>query len=157
MRKAGMVPKNEKRITIYFDGASRGNPGHAGVGAIVYRGGSVFGVLTKYIGQATNNVAEYTALWRVLLKIESVIQDKKEISLFVRCDSELVAKQLSGAYKVKHPELKKLAHTIKKMLSHYGSWAIEHIPREENRIADTLASSAIDNALKGSGNPSKAT
>lgn len=135
-------------IIIYFDGASRGNPGHAGVGAIIYRGTSVFAVLTKYIGTATNNVAEYTAVKNALMKIEPAIKDKANVGLLLRCDSELVAKQLSGAYKIKNQQLKGLALTVHKMVSHYGSWSIEHIPREENRIADTLASSAIDNALK---------
>jgi ribonuclease HI len=145
-----MVPKDKGPVTIYFDGASKGNPGHAGVGAIIYRRTSVLGVLTKYIGQATNNVAEYTALKSALMKIEPVIRSKEGTSLRVLCDSELVAKQLSGVYKIKHPELKKLAFTIQKLLSHYGSWTIEHIPREENKIADTLASPAIENALKKS-------
>lgn len=144
------MARDEQVITIYFDGASRGNPGHAGVGAIVYRGTSVFTVLTKYIGTATNNVAEYTAAKAALMKLEPVIDEKEKTALLLRCDSELVAKQLSGTFKIKHARLRSLALTVHRMVSHYGSWSIEHIPREENKIADILASSAIDNALKGS-------
>ncbi len=143
------MAKDETAITIYFDGASRGNPGHAGVGAIIFQGKSVFTVLTKYIGTATNNVAEYTAAKAALKKIEPVIKNKEKIRLLLRCDSELVAKQLSGVYRIKHAPLKSLALTVHKMVSRYGSWTIEHIPRGENKIADALASSAIDNALKG--------
>jgi ribonuclease HI len=148
MRVGGLV-KDERVFTIFFDGASKGNPGDAGVGAIIYEGKSVYSVLSKYIGTATNNVAEYTALKEALMKIEPVIGNKKQVKLLLRCDSELVAKQLSGSYRIKNLQLKGLALTVHKMVSHYGSWAIQHIPRSENKIADILATSAIENALRG--------
>lgn len=148
-----MVAKSEVTYTVYFDGASRGNPGNAGVGAIAFDNeNNVLAVVSKYIGETTNNVAEYTSLKEMLAKLEYYVKDKETAALHMRCDSELVAKQLNGAYKVKNPGLKNLFHTVKKMLEHYSSWDIKAIPREANRVADALANCAIDNALRGKKN-----
>jgi ribonuclease HI len=143
-----MVAKDKHVITVYFDGASRGNPGHAGVGSIAFENDRVLAVVSKYIGETTNNVAEYTSMKETLMKLEYHVREKKAVKLLLRCDSELVARQLSGTYKVKHPGLKKLCATVKKMLDHYASWDVEAIPRSENTIADALANCAVDNALK---------
>ena len=136
------------RYVIYFDGASRGNPGHSGVGAIVLLDKEIFSVLSKYVGITTNNYAEYLALREILFKIEPLIKEKDETEILLRTDSELVAKQLSGIYRIKNPQLKGLSVTIMKVLRRYWKWSIEHIPREENKVADMLASAAVDNALK---------
>lgn len=140
--------KTEKKFIIFFDGASKGNPGHSGVGAIVFKEGRIFSILTKYIGIVTNNIAEYTALKEILMKLEPLINNKNEVSLLIKCDSELLTRQLTGIYKIKNPELKRLAITVMKVLRRYRQWSIEHIPREKNKIADKLATSAIDNALR---------
>jgi ribonuclease HI len=136
------------QFIIYFDGASKGNPGHSGVGAIVFKKHEIFTVLTKYIGIATNNVAEYTALKAILMKVQPVIVNKKEVEMLLRGDSELVVKQLRGFYRIKNVRLKGLCETVVKMLERYKSWNIEYIPREENKIADALATSALENALR---------
>ncbi|OQX56712.1 MAG: hypothetical protein B5M53_00110 [Candidatus Cloacimonas sp. 4484_209] len=138
---------NNNTYDIFFDGASRGNPGPSGAGAIVIHNGKPYLILSKYIGITTNNVAEYTALKEILLKLEPIIKDKKDIGLIIKCDSELVSKQLTGVYKIKNERLKYLAKGILKTLKRYGNWSITHIPREMNQIADSLATSAIKNAL----------
>ncbi len=150
--KGEMLVSNERSYTVYFDGASRGNPGHAAVGAIAFDNDhTVIAVVSKYLGKATNNVAEYTSLKEMLAKLEYYVKHKEAAILHLRCDSELVAKQLKGVYRVKHDALKQLCTTVKKMLDHYSSWEVEAIPREENKIADALANCAIDNALRGIG------
>ncbi len=138
----------ENQFIIYFDGASKGNPGHSGVGAIVFKEYEIFAVLTKYIGIVTNNVAEYTALKAILMKVQPIIVNKKEVEMLLKSDSELIVKQLRGFYRIKNARLKGLSETVVKMLERYKTWNIEHIPREENRIADALATSAIENALR---------
>ena len=140
--------KAEKKYMIFFDGASRGNPGHSGVGAIVFEDKEIFTVLSKYIGIATNNVAEYIALKEILMKIEPLFKEKGGIEILLRSDSELLTKQLKGIYRIKNPRLKGFSISIMKFLSRYGSWDIEHIPREENKVADALATSAVNNALR---------
>jgi ribonuclease HI len=150
MGMAEVLVSSEGSYTVYFDGASRGNPGHAGVGAIAFdKDHTVIAVVSKYLGKATNNVAEYTSLKEMLAKLEYYVKHKEGAILQLRCDSELVAKQLKGAYRLKHHALKRLYSTVKKMLDHYSSWEVEAIPREENGIADALANCAIDNALRG--------
>lgn len=140
--------KSESRLVIFIDGASKGNPGPSGVGSIVYKGNKVYTILSKYIGITTNNVAEYTALIEILRKIGPVLPNKDEIEISLRCDSELLAKQLTGEYKIKNIKLRELSRSILKTLGHYKKWAIEHIPRRDNKIADSLATAAVDNALK---------
>jgi len=140
--------KSEKKIVVFFDGASRGNPGHSSVGAIVFEEEKVFSILSKYIGFATNNVAEYTALKEILMKLEPLVKEKEKVQIFFKCDSELLTKQLNGIYRIKNPQIKRLSISLMKFLQRYKLWVIEHIPREENKIADALATSAVDNALR---------
>lgn len=143
------MTKSKDTITIFFDGSSRGNPGHSGAGAIVFRNGEIFTLLSKYIGVGTNNIAEYRSLKEVLMKLESLIGDKPNVELLLRSDSELVVNQMTGRYKVKNDKLKTLYGSVHKFLSHYKEWHIESIPREENKTADALANAAVDNALRG--------
>lgn len=147
-RKVKELVKSEKRIIVFFDGASRGNPGHAGVGAIVFEERKIFSILSKYIGIATNNIAEYRALNEILMKIEPLVKEKKEVEILLKSDSQLLTRQLTGIYKIKNPQLKKLSITVMKILRRYKRWRIEHISRIENKIADWLATSAVDNALR---------
>ncbi len=130
----------EERVELYTDGASRGNPGKAGCGAlIVYKGKEI--ELKEYIGEATNNIAEYKALLLGLNYIKDNIPQVKEISIF--SDSELVVKQLKREYKVKNNGIIPLYMKVINILSEYN-WKIKHIPREKNKKADRLANLAID-------------
>jgi ribonuclease HI len=130
---------------MYIDGAARGNPGPAGIG-IVFKDSDnnvVMGT-DKFIGDATNNVAEYTAF---ITGIEEAYKlGAKEIS--VNTDSELLAKQLGGEYKVKNPVLKNLHAKALGLLDGFDKVTITNIPRAENREADKLANKAIDDSSK---------
>lgn len=133
--------KHYDTIIINTDGAARGNPGPAGVGAVITTGeGDLIDEAFEYIGEATNNVAEYQALI-VGLKKAMAYRDK---SVRVYLDSELLVKQLSGAYKVKNSGLKPLFTAAKDLLNLYPRIEIRHVPRERNKDADRLANEAID-------------
>jgi ribonuclease HI len=136
-------------ITIFFDGSSRGNPGHSGAGAVVFKDDKILTLLSKYIGVGTNNVAEYRSLKEVLMKLESLISDKSNTVILLKSDSELVVNQMKGRYKIKNHKLITLYKSIGKFLDHYKDWDIESIPREKNKTADALANAAVDNALRG--------
>jgi len=123
------------------DGASRGNPGPAGAGMALFDPqGRLQATKGRYLGQATNNVAEYQALLLGLAEAHRL--GVKQIR--VLADSELMVKQLTGLYRVKAPHLiplwRQALHTLKK----FEAWAIAHVPREENRLADEAANRAID-------------
>ena len=132
--------KGEK-LTLFVDGASRGNPGPSGIGVVLYDGGRrVVRSFGKYIGETTNNVAEYTAL---LVGLQEALQLQAG-SLRVHTDSQLLARQLQGLYKVKQPHLKILWDQIRDLIPSLHSFAVHHVPREKNREADRLANQAID-------------
>jgi ribonuclease HI len=131
----------EKSISIYIDGASRGNPGEAGAGAILKDGrGKTLKKISKYLGVATNNVAEYQALLLGLKEAKKL--GVKELGIY--SDSELLIKQMEGEYRVKSENLKDLFRKAIKELKKFSRSAFFHIPREENREADRLANRAID-------------
>jgi len=131
------------KLVIFTDGASRGNPGPASYGftisddkgKLVYEHG-------KYIGETTNNVAEYTAVLKAFEWIEKNVKEKVEIKLYA--DSKLVAEQLSGRYKVKAVHLKPIIADIRLMAMEFGDVLFTHIPREQNTRADRLANEALD-------------
>ena len=126
---------------LYADGAARGNPGPAGSGAaLVAPDGTVIAELTRFLGHATNNVAEYTAL---IIGLEEATRRGIE-HLDIRMDSLLVVQQMKGLWRIKHPGLKPLALQAGMLLAGFPSRTIEHIPREQNGIADALANRAID-------------
>ncbi len=130
-------------IVVYTDGASRGNPGKAGIGAVIYdQNGQVLKEISEYIGEATNNVAEYKA---VIAGIRAGI-DLKATMIEVNADSQLLVRQLNGEYRVKNEGLKPLYKEALKILSCFKSYKIKHIPREKNKIADKLANRGIDEA-----------
>ncbi|MDD5505068.1 MAG: ribonuclease HI family protein [Candidatus Omnitrophica bacterium] len=138
--------KKTKRdfLSLYVDGAARGNPGPAGVGIILEdEDRQVVGNIDKFIGNATNNVAEYTALITGMEEARRL--GAKAIS--INTDSELLAKQLSGEYKVKNPVLKGLHEKARKALVHFDKVIVNNIPREQNKGADKLANKAIDAAM----------
>ncbi len=129
---------------LYTDGAARGNPGPAGSGAaLVAPDGTVIAEVTRFLGHATNNVAEYTAL---IIGLEEASRRGIE-HLDVRMDSLLVVQQMKGLWRIKHPGLKPLAVQAGALLAGFPSRTIEHIPREENGIADALANRAIDQTM----------
>jgi len=130
-----------KRIEIYVDGGSRGNPGPSGVGVVILdAAGKRLKEISKYIGETTNNIAEYNALLygleeALILRIDEIV---------VNLDSELVAKQLTGDYRVKDPGLKPLFERAMNMLKSFKSFEIRHIEREKNKEADKLVNRAIN-------------
>ncbi|NQT95567.1 MAG: ribonuclease HI family protein [Candidatus Omnitrophica bacterium] len=139
-----MNQKKPNRLEIFIDGAARGNPGPAGIGVVVTDGSGLVKEVAKYIGEATNNVAEYTALIFGMEEVRNL--GAKE--LVINTDSELLAKQLGGEYKVKSQTLKGLYAKVTKMLDSFNEIRVNHINREENKGADRLANKAIDNAGK---------
>jgi len=139
------IPR-QARLTLRTDGASRGNPGHAGIGGIISDGaGNKLFSFSEYIGEVTNNVAEYSALIFGLREAARV----KSGSMVIYSDSELLVKQLNGFYKVKNAGLKPLFKEAKKLLTRYTGVTIYHVPREDNKEADKLANQAIDDYLAG--------
>jgi ribonuclease HI len=131
----------KETITINFDGGSRGNPGHAGVGVVLSaEDGTSLVTLGKYIGGATNNVAEYMALILGLREAAKLGATK----IRVRGDSELVIKQMRGQYRVKNPALKQLFDQAQSLANHFESVNFEHNVREHNSLADKLANLAMD-------------
>ena len=129
------------RVTVHVDGGSRGNPGPAAIGVVITAAdGRVLEELGETIGPATNNVAEYRALLRGLQRAGEL--GARELD--VVNDSELVAKQLTGAYKVKHPAMRPLYLEAVAALSEFDQWAIRSVPRAENATADRLVNEALD-------------
>ncbi len=128
-------------LRFFIDGASRGNPGEAGFGVhVTDAAGAPVASLYGYLGRATNNVAEYEALLHALRW--ALARGARRIS--VLSDSELVVKQMTGAYKVKHPDMQARCREAQALLRRFERAAIAHVPREQNREADRLANRALD-------------
>ena len=135
----------DKRGILFIDGASYGNPGDAGIGILVYDiNHRCVEKVSQYIGKATNNVAEYTALTTAL--IEALILGFREIE--IKSDSELLVRQLRGRYKVKSNNIKILYLLAKHLIRGYKKVEIDYIRREQNKEADRLANEAIKNRDK---------
>lgn len=131
------------KIIIYTDGASRGNPGHASYGfTISNEKGELIYEEGKYIGIATNNIAEYSGVLASFKWTRENIHEKVGIKLFA--DSKLVAEQLSGKWKIKNAGLKLLIIQIKDLEREFESVLYTHVPREKNVVADRLANLALD-------------
>lgn len=126
------------KAKLYCDGASRGNPGEAGIGCVILLNDNRKIEISEYIGQTTNNVAEYNALIRGLEEALEVGVDEVEIF----SDSELLVRQMTGIYKVKNKNLIPLYEKIRQLLSNLKSHKIIHINREDNSMADKLAKEA---------------
>jgi ribonuclease HI len=134
------------RATLYADGGARGNPGPAGSGAVLLdERGRVIAELMRSLGVATNNVAEYTGL---IIGLEEALRRGID-ELDVRMDSLLVVQQMNGRWKIKHPGLKPLALRAGELLARFPTRTIEHVPREQNSLADALVNRAIDGATGG--------
>jgi len=133
--------KDVSGLRIYVDGASRGNPGISGAGALIKDArGKTIKKLRKRLGVATNNVAEYSAFVMALREAK----DMGARSVHVFADSELLVKQIKGAYKVKSDNLKALYFEAIGLIDLFDEFSISHIDREKNSEADRLANEAID-------------
>lgn len=127
-----------KDAILYCDGASSGNPGESGIGVVLIFEGRTYEI-SEYIGMATNNVAEYTALIRGLSKARAL----KVEGLRIFLDSELLVRQIEGSYKVKNEKLKELYQDVISHLKFFKDYRIKYIPREHNKKADILAKKAV--------------
>lgn len=131
-----------EEAVIYTDGGSRGNPGIAGIGVhIEDKEGNLIREISQYIGEQTNNVAEYKALSRGLeVALDLGI---KKITCYL--DSELVVKQIKGEYKVKNERMIPMYNMVMPLIKKFSSFEIIHVRRELNKKADQLANEAMDN------------
>ena len=131
-------------VNLYTDGACRGNPGQGGAGAVlVDETGEIIATVRRSLGLCTNNIAEYRAL---ILGLEEALK-KRYGRLNIFLDSELLVNQIKGSYKVKNENLKILMFEVRKLLSYFDSYKVEHIDRSLNHMADKLANEAIDEAM----------
>ena len=131
----------DKHLIIHIDGASRGNPGPAAIGVIIQdRDGSLKVEISRYIGEATNNQAEYRALIAALEEAARL----RATHVDIRTDSKLVAEQIQGNYRVRHPGLRPFFQRALQLLSACRTYTISSIPREQNALADALANKALD-------------
>jgi len=130
-----------ERLVVHVDGGARGNPGPAAIAAVVADAeGNVLEERSETIGRATNNVAEYRAL---LLGIERA-RALGALELDLVGDSELVARQVRGEYRVRDPNLRELHSRVANELSGFDRWTIRNVPRAENARADGLVNDALD-------------
>ena len=128
-------------IIAYIDGGSRGNPGPAGYGVSIETStGTIIHEFTGAIGVATNNTAEYRGL---IAALEYLVEHQHR-NVVIRSDSQLLTRQMTGRYQVKHPQLRKLYIRAKELEALLGNIDYEHIPREQNKRADKLANVAMD-------------
>ncbi len=131
-----------KKAIAYVDGASRGNPGPAALGVVFQdENQKILKTLSVRIGNATNNIAEYYAL--IFALQEAIILRIDELQVYT--DSELVAKQFSGEYKIKDETLKRLSLLVTHLKQGLKKVSVNHVPRENNKLADAAANEALDN------------
>ena len=130
-----------KSLVIFTDGAARGNPGPAAIGALIKdKTGNNIASISRPIGRATNNQAEYLAIIAALEQAINLGASQVEL----RSDSELVTKQINGQYRVKKASLRPLYLKVKQLQSQLKGFTITHIPRQQNQEADRLANMALD-------------
>jgi len=135
----GILPL--KQLYIYTDGASRGNPGEAGAGIIIFNeNGKIIKKIKKYLGNTTNNVAEYLAL---IIALQEALKLKGDV-IHLFTDSELIVRQIKGIYKVRDRKMRALTNEVKKLLSKFIQYDIICIDRRKNKEADKLANLAIN-------------
>ncbi len=136
-----------KMLEVYIDGASKGNPGPSGIGVVICLHGETVKNLSAYIGNATNNIAEYTAL---IYALQEALILKAQV-LTINTDSELLCKQLKKEYRVKSPNIVGLYNQALHLISAFKKVSINNIPREDNKGADKLATQAIKRQIKERG------
>ncbi len=131
------------KLIVHVDGGSRGNPGPAAAGAVVTTpAGEVLDEASELLGSVTNNVAEYRGLLLGLRRARELGATEVEAVN----DSELIAKQVNGQYKVKHPDMKPLHAQALAALGDFDAWRVRTVPREQNEHADALVNAALDAA-----------
>jgi ribonuclease HI len=132
------------KVVVHVDGGARGNPGPAAAAAVVSDAvsGQVVDEATEYLGKTTNNVAEYRGLLLGLARASALGATEVEVVN----DAELIAKQVNGEYKVKHPDMKALHTEALAALGGFDAWAIRSVPRAKNAGADALVNQALDAA-----------
>lgn len=137
------------KFIVNTDGGARGNPGPSGIGFVIQQDGVVIKTGKAYIGETTNNQAEYEALIRALGELDTLApqEGRKENHVEVRMDSELVIKQLRKEYKVKDAGLKLQFAKVGALIAKFPSISFVHVMREENGAADELANEAMDEHL----------
>src|SRR4030042_76297 len=128
-----------KELEIYIDGASKGNPGPSGIGVVICRDSQTIKNISSYIGNATNNVAEYTAL---IYALQEALLLKAQ-TLTINTDSELLCRQVNKIYKIKNPNILGLYNQAMNLMPAFKQVTVNSIPREKNRGADKLATKAI--------------
>jgi ribonuclease HI len=129
------------KLVVHVDGGARGNPGPAAAAAVLSTpDGDIVDEAHEYLGVATNNVAEYRGLLLGLHRARALGADEVEVVN----DSELVAKQVNGVYKVKHPDMRPLHASALDALGAFDRWSIRSVPRAENAAADALVNEALD-------------
>ena len=139
-RLAALLRDEGGRVHIYCDGASRGNPGPAAAGWVLVSDDGIVAEGGERIGRATNNRAEYEALVLALERARDSGFDVAEL----RSDSELVVKQVTGAWEVNDPDLRACRVRARELLAAFEDWSLAHVPREVNERADELANRALD-------------
>ncbi len=138
------------KYTLHTDGGARGNPGPAGVGVVIEGDDLERVQISQYIGETTNNDAEYQAAIIGLKKLKELLGEKMaEAQVVVHMDSELVVKQMKREYKVKHPNLKNLWTELTALCGEFGGVRFDHVPRELNAGADALVNEALDRKAAG--------
>lgn len=133
--------------TIHSDGGARGNPGPSGIGALITDAqGNTLAEVCDYLGEQTNNFAEYEAVIRALETLRNQLDDaaRTRARVHVHMDSELIVKQARGEYKVKHPVLRAQRERLAALENAFATVTFTHVPREQNRDADRLANRAMD-------------
>ncbi len=135
-----------KELEIYIDGASKGNPGPSGIGVVICKDGQTIKNISSFVGNATNNIAEYMALIYGLQ--ESLIMHAESVK--INTDSQLLYRQINKEYKIKNPNLLGLYNQAQHLFSAFKDIRINNIPRKDNKGADKLANKAIKEALKKS-------
>lgn len=157
-----MLFSPESTIFLFCDGASKGNPGHSGIGSVAYlwkgkiekfseefltqiKEEQKLFEISEYIGENTNNYAEYQSLKKGLIQLKERFKNLNNFKLIILMDSELVVNQLNGNYKIKNEKLKEIYKEVLENLKNFPFWEIYHIPREKNRLADKLANLSLKN------------
>lgn len=150
-RKLVML-RSEEKIVVFTDGGARGNPGPAAIGVVIQdAAGRTIKSYGEAIGEATNNEAEYQAVLFALKKLKALLGKKKTkgMSVEVKMDSEFVARQLNGEYKIVEEHLWPFFMKIWNLKMDFGKIRFAHVPREKNREADRMVNEALDREQRG--------
>ena len=150
--KKGCMDLNFEHLKIFFDGGSRGNPGPSAIGAVIYdKNDNRIAEISEFIGEQTNNMAEYIALEKTLEHIKKYRSKYNIRRIILNTDSKLLHNQLKKFWKIRDENLREISKRIERRLKEYDLVDLRLIPREDNKIADRLVNSALDNKLRGTG------